>query len=204
MTASVWRRQSCRRVLGGRTKKPPAGLPAPHRVERVDTVTEPREPRSVAIGFDTFAYRRRLPHLIKASKTLFVTFTTERRRKLSPDERTVALNCCVHDHLLTMFLHCAVVMPDHIHLLFGAFEDWTLGRILKRIKGNSSRLINALRQSRGAVWQHESFDHLLRSDEATSQKAEYICMNPVRAGFVVSPDDYPWIWREWIEGRRKE
>jgi REP element-mobilizing transposase RayT len=156
----------------------------------------------VAVGFDTFAYRRRLPHLVRAGKTLFVTFSTEGRGVLTPDERTIVLNSCVHDHLLTMFLHCAVVMPDHVHLLFDAYEEWSLAQILRRIKGNSARQINTLRNIRGSVWQHESFDHLLRSDEALQQKAEYICMNPVRAGLADCVEDYPWLWREWIEGRR--
>jgi REP element-mobilizing transposase RayT len=94
-------------------------------------------------------------------------------------------------------------MPDHAHLLFDPYEEWSLARIQKRIKGNAARLINKRRRERGTFWQHESFDHILRSDEAVRQKAEYICMNPVRAGLVQSADDdYPWLWREWIEGQR--
>jgi hypothetical protein len=26
-------------------------------------------------------------------------------------------------------------------------------------------------------------------------------MNPVRRGLVSVPDDYPWIWRDWVEGK---
>jgi hypothetical protein len=52
----------------------------------------------------------------------------------------------------------------------------------------------------GSLWQDESFDHLLRSDESLRQKAEYICQNPVRAGLVEREEDYPWLWREWLEG----
>jgi REP element-mobilizing transposase RayT len=139
---------------------------------------------------------------VEAGKTIFVTFSTQKRRTLSPEDRSIALNCCIHDHQLTMFVHCAVVMPDHVHLLFDVYEEWSLARILRRIKGNSSRLINQTCGSRGTVWQRESFDHLLRSDEAVREKAEYICMNPVRAGLVENVDDYPWLWREWAEGRK--
>lgn len=52
-----------------------------------------------------------------------------------------------------------------------------------------------------ALWQTESFDHMLRSGERTREKAEYICANPVRAGLVEHEDEYRWIWREWVEGR---
>ena len=101
-----------------------------------------------------------------------------------------------------MFLHCAVIMPDHAHLLFAAYEEWPLGRILGRIKGNSSRLINKSYGRLGTLWQHESFDHILRSSEAIQQKGEYVCMNPVRAGLVSTVDEYEWLWREWIDGQR--
>ena len=31
-------------------------------------------------------------------------------------------------------------------------------------------------------------------------KLPYICENPVRKGLVDFVDDYPWFWREWVEG----
>ncbi|MCX5891115.1 MAG: hypothetical protein NTY36_16960 [Deltaproteobacteria bacterium] len=50
------------------------------------------------------------------------------------------------------------------------------------------------------VWLYESFDRILRTDESLHQKVEYICQNPVRKGLVTCEDDYPWLWREWVEG----
>src|SRR5262249_37233514 len=32
--------------------------------------------------------------------------------------------------------------------------------------------------------------------------AYYLCENPVRRGLAARPDDYPWLWREFVEGRR--
>jgi hypothetical protein len=40
----------------------------------------------------------------------------------------------------------------------------------------------------------------LRSDESARSKAEYVCQNPVRHGLVANENDYPWLWREWVEG----
>jgi hypothetical protein len=48
----------------------------------------------------------------------------------------------------------------------------------------------------GAVWQEESFDHVLRSNESFEQKLEYIRQNPVRAGLVSRPEEYRWLWLE--------
>jgi REP element-mobilizing transposase RayT len=154
----------------------------------------------VPIGPDTFATRRHLPHFVKRDRTLFVTFSTLDRRVLSPDARTIALECCVHDHERTYWLHTAIVMPDHVHMLFTPFEEWGLPRIMKRVKGNSARLINKAAGQRGVVWQGESFDRVLRSDEDVTKKGEYIAANPVRAGLVTDPRDYPWLWQQWRTG----
>ena len=46
----------------------------------------------------------------------------------------------------------------------------------------------------GPVWQEESFDHMLRSNESFEEKLEYIRRNPVRRGLVSKPEDYRWLW----------
>ena len=153
------------------------------------------------VGPDTHGYRRDLPHLEKSGKTYFVTFCTRARIILSPSARTIALECCIHDHQVTYWLHCAVVMPDHAHLLFTAFAQWSLATINGRVKGVSSHLINKRLQRHGHLWQHESFDRILRTDESIRKTSEYICENPVRAGLVAHADAYQWLWREWIEGK---
>jgi hypothetical protein len=40
-------------------------------------------------------------------------------------------------------------------------------------------------------WQEGCFDRLLRSDESLSDKWEYLRQNPVRAGLVANPEDWP-------------
>jgi len=67
-------------------------------------------------------------------------------------------------------------------------------KILKMIKGTSARDINRLLGSSGPVWQDESFDHVLRSQESLEEKIEYIRTSPVRAGLVQKPEEYSWLW----------
>ena len=67
-------------------------------------------------------------------------------------------------------------------------------KILKMIKGTSARDINKLLGSGGPVWEEESFDHVLRSQESLREKIEYIRMNPVRARLVQTPEEYKWLW----------
>ena len=147
------------------------------------------------MGDDTYATRRHLPHLAKRDRTYFVTFATRDRFVLPPPARQIALDCCIHDHGLTYWLHTAVVMPDHAHLLFVPMEEWTLDRILRRVKGVSARQINQHLQRSGPLWQDESFDRMLRSDEDVQKKGEYIANNPVRRGLAAAPAEYPWLWR---------
>jgi REP element-mobilizing transposase RayT len=151
---------------------------------------------------NTIAYRRNLPHLRAHGKTYFVTFRTYRHSMLPPIARDIALSCCAYEHRQSCWLECAVVMPDHVHLLLTPDDDVALQDIVGRIKSVSARRINQSLGTHGHVWQHESFDYILRSTEDRRKKAEYILQNPVRAGLVRAVDEYGWIWRWWVEGER--
>ena len=128
-----------------------------------------------------------------------MTFCRLTRDPFPANARNVILQHCVHDDGKRIKLHAAVVMPDHVHLVLTPLRDeqgwpYALSAILKLIKGVSARSVNKLLGSSGPVWQEESFDHVLRSNESFQAKAEYIRQNPVRRGLVKRPEDYPWLW----------
>lgn len=90
-------------------------------------------------------------------------------------------------------------MPDHVHLLLRPLRDeigwpFPLVDILQCFKGATAHRINKLLGTSGPVWEEESFDHVLRSDESLKEKCEYIMQNPVAAGLVRKPEDYRWLW----------
>jgi REP element-mobilizing transposase RayT len=149
----------------------------------------------------TYQYRRNLPHIERSSRAHFVTFTTHLRWELPPAARDLALQHCIHDHQRKMRLYIAVVMPDHVHMVFLPLENeysqtFSFQEIVGAIKGASSHAINkALRRS-GPVWQDESFDHVVRHQEGLEVKLRYVRENPVRKGLVARPEDYPWLWEE--------
>ena len=167
----------------------------------------PRENPWMGIsGYDGTFYRRNLPHIVKENRLLFVTFSTCNRWRLPPGARTIALQHALHDHPTKIAMDVAVIMPDHVHLIFtllGGHMDRavTLASVMKPMKGISARRINQLLHRSGPVWQDESFDHVIRSTERSRAKFEYVCNNPVGAGLAASPDEYPWLWRSWVEGR---
>ena len=104
------------------------------------------------------------------------------------------LNICKEFHQQICFFDIVMVMPDHVHLQLMPLEHMTHNEVLRRIKGRSSREINRFLRRRGKFWQRESFDRILRSDEDRMKRAEYIAYNPVRAGLVDRPEDWPWLW----------
>ncbi len=90
-------------------------------------------------------------------------------------------------------------MPEHVHLLLTPLNDakgWPYGLpfILKQVKGVSARSVNKLLGCSGSVWQEESFDHVLRSNESFEEKRDYIRQNPVRRRLSPTPEAYPWLW----------
>jgi len=90
-------------------------------------------------------------------------------------------------------------MPDHVHLLLTPLRDangwpFPLVDILQCFKGATAHRINKTLRTSGPVWEEESFDHVLRSNEGLKNKCEYIRENPVEAGLVRRPEDYRWLW----------
>jgi REP element-mobilizing transposase RayT len=158
-----------------------------------------------------YRYRRRLPHLQKADADLFVTFCTGGPLVLSSSARDLVLEHCLREGGILPFaggdaratprihLHAMVIMPDHVHLLLSPLRDserwpFPLVDILQCLKSATAHRINKFLHHSSPVWEEESFDHVLRSDESLDEKCEYVRQNPVRAGLVRRPEDYPWLW----------
>jgi REP element-mobilizing transposase RayT len=147
-----------------------------------------------------YSCRRRLPHIEKDKRPIFITFTTDHRWKMPDEARTIVLESCLKENGNKFELHTAEVMPDHAHLLLSPLRDaegwdFSLPQIMHAIKGVLARKINILLSRSGPVWQAEFFDHVLRSNDSVAEKMDYICRNPVRAGLVRVEREYPRLWR---------
>jgi REP element-mobilizing transposase RayT len=131
-----------------------------------------------------------------------VTFCTDRRWILPERVRSIVLECCLHDNGAKFDLRVAIVMPDHVHMIFmplvnqQSMEIYSLGEIMDAVRGASAHRVNKALGRKGTVWQAESFDHVLRSSESLDAKIVYLLENPVRAGLVGNWAEYPWLWRK--------
>jgi len=145
-----------------------------------------------------YEYRRCLPHYLKNNRALFITYSTWHRWELPDIARDLALESCLHANARKCTLFAAVVMPDHVHLICLPLSDsrgvFSIPELMGPIKSESAHRINKALGRTGHVWQDESFDHVLRSDESLQQKAAYILMNPVRAGLARTLAEYRWLW----------
>jgi putative transposase len=85
------------------------------------------------------------------------------------------------------FVRFMLLMPDHFHGIFDFPSDASMQALFANWKRFLSRKY-------GIHFQRDFFDHRLRSDESFCQKVEYIRYNPVRAGLVSKPEDWPHVY----------
>ena len=102
----------------------------------------------------------------------------------------------IHQALLKTWTQAAawmigryVLMPDHLHF-FCAPTDLMFA--LDRWVAYWKRLFARANPERLGAWQRLSWHHRLRRDESYQEKWEYVRNNPVRAGFVLHPNDWPY------------
>ena len=87
-------------------------------------------------------------------------------------------------------------MPDHVHILLRPLRGengwpFALVDILQCFKGATAHRINKVLGRSEPLWEEEPFDHVLRSDEWLGEKCEYLRQNPVEAGLVRRPEEFP-------------
>ncbi|MBI9016484.1 MAG: transposase [Phycisphaerae bacterium] len=75
-----------------------------------------------------------------------------------------------------------VIMPNHVHIIILLLENFTLNKILHSWKSYTAREINKATNRTGQLWQHESFDHIVRSPIYLQKYREYIIKNKDKAG----------------------
>lgn len=107
----------------------------------------------------------------------------------------------------TWVTHCAVVMPDHVHLLITLGERPPLAKAVQRLKARTSAVL----RTAGIRWERGFFDRRLRPDDERLPVFLYIYLNPFRAGLLPGSDKWPhyfcrdadWAWfRDLLDADR--
>lgn len=83
-------------------------------------------------------------------------------------------------------------MPDHVHFFaMPVAEKKSLGEFIGRWKEWTAKAILKTSGGTAPLWQHRFFDHVIRSRDSYVEKWVYVRQNPVRAGLVAKPEDWP-------------
>ena len=120
----------------------------------------------------------------------FVTFCTLHRRALlaNTEVHTKFRIYCTRAVEYNVGVGRYVIMPNHVHLFVRGAAEFELGIWVRGLK----RAVEAAVPGGDKIWQAGFFDHILRSDESYSEKWNYIFENPVRAGLVSHPEEWPY------------
>ena len=84
------------------------------------------------------------------------------------------------------------VMPNHVHVLIEPIGTHATGSIVSSWKRFSARMANRQLGRSGAFWQDDYWDTFIRNERHLESTIAYIENNPVKAGLVTDPTDWPW------------
>ena len=90
-------------------------------------------------------------------------------------------------------LHAWCVMPNHVHVIVEPWPDHDLAKIIHSWKSFSAHEINKRLGRTGDVWQHDAYNHIIRSENEYRFQLAYVWENPDKAKL---PN---WKWRAIAE-----
>jgi putative transposase len=90
-----------------------------------------------------------------------------------------------------MAVHDFVIMPDHIHILMTIPGEISLEKAMQLVKGSFSYRAKKELGFQGEIWQRGYSDVQILDRESFQSHRAYIENNPVKAGLVGKPEEYP-------------
>ena len=96
--------------------------------------------------------------------------------------------CTTHD----CELHAYVLMTTHVHLLITPQEEQSLAKAIQMLGRYYVQYFNYCYHRTGTLWEGRYKATLIDSETYLLTCMRYIELNPVRAGMVAQPSDYPW------------
>jgi putative transposase len=89
-------------------------------------------------------------------------------------------------------VHAYVLMTNHVHLLATGPAGGCISRMMHSLNRRYSRYVNRAYGRTGALFDSRFKSSLVDSESYFLTCMRYIELNPVRAGMVRHPADYPW------------
>jgi putative transposase len=89
-------------------------------------------------------------------------------------------------------VHAYVLMSNHVHLLASPSDQQGLSRMMQWVGRHYVPYFNHKYARAGTLWQGRFKATVIDSERYLMTCCRYIELNPVRAGMVAGPGDYPW------------
>ena len=89
-------------------------------------------------------------------------------------------------------IHAYVLMTNHVHILTTPKYAASVGQLMKRLGQRYVQYVNRTYRRSGTLWEGRFRSCLTQDDGYLLSCYRYIELNPVRAGMVAHPADYPW------------
>ena len=89
-------------------------------------------------------------------------------------------------------IHAYVLMTNHVHLLVSPKAPEGLGKMMQTLGRYYVQYFNYHYKRTGTLWEGRYKASLISSEQYLFSCMRYIELNPVRAGMVENPAEYPW------------
>ncbi|WP_295393132.1 transposase [uncultured Thiodictyon sp.] len=89
-------------------------------------------------------------------------------------------------------IHAYVLMPNHFHLLLTPLSEDGIGKMMQYVGRYYVQYFNEGNDRTGTLWEGRYRATLLDPADWLIPVSQYVENNPVRAGLVSDPADYPW------------
>jgi putative transposase len=100
------------------------------------------------------------------------------------------LKHCKRKFGFKLFGYC--LMPNHVHVMLEPNDPVALAKIMQSITQTYTFWFNKKYKKSGHLWQGRFKNMIIHKDDYFLQCVNYVEANPVRAGLVSSPAEYPW------------
>jgi putative transposase len=125
-------------------------------------------------------------HLIQRGHNRSACFLSDHDRLRYLDE----LRLLARSHGVAV--HAYVLMTNHVHLLATPERDGGVSHLMKQFGQRYAQYFNRAHGRVGSLWQGRFHSCMVDGESYLLTCHRYIECNPVRAGMVTHPADYPW------------
>ncbi|SCX52194.1 transposase [Nitrosospira sp. Nsp1] len=89
-------------------------------------------------------------------------------------------------------IHAYVLMTNHVHLLITPHKEQSLSKALQMLGRYYVQFFNHCYRRTGTLWEGRYKATLIDTEAYLLTCMRYIELNPIRAGMVAHPSEYPW------------